>query len=142
MTVRTAVDGRDVEEDDEEGEEAARSDETHANADDLAATIELVEVNERQKREGEEEPEEEAEQVRVVVDVRKQAHREENKQEAELLEQRATRMTQQFPVLNELSEQTSDDAELRACRPGLERESAAHRRNVTKSSVFIMRTST
>ena len=119
MTIGTAVDGRDVEEDDEEGEQTARCEQTHPDPNDLASPIELVEVYEGQEREGEEEAEDEAEQVRVVVDVREETHREEGEQEAELFEERATRMPQDLPVLNELRKQTGDDAELGASRTSL-----------------------
>ena len=93
VTVGTAVDWCDVEQNNEERKESARCEEAHDNTDDFAATIKLVEVDEGEECEGEKEAEHEAEQVRVVVDVRQEAHGEECEEEAELLEERSTRMT-------------------------------------------------
>ena len=121
LAAGTAVDRRDVEQDDEHREEAARYHETRDDADQLAPAVELAERQVGEEREREQEADDEADQVGVVVDEREQADDEEQEEEQEELGERHPRVDEDLEVLDDLREETGEDAELRPGRPRLER---------------------
>lgn len=112
MAVSTVVDRCYIEEDDEQGKEADRGDQTDDDANDLAASVQLIEGDVWQKGKREQEAEDEADQVGVVVDERQQADQEQHHNDGHEFEHGTPGRGQDVPIVQDLYDQASEQAKL------------------------------